>query len=539
MNIVGGVIVIPRSILAAVTLCAGLCAAQTYDLIIAGGRVIDGTGNAWFHADVGVRGGAVAAIGRLGHAQAKKVIDANGRFVTPGFVDMMGGSTEPLLASRRSAESKLRQGITTMLAGEGGSVVPSKQWPRFRDWFQALEKQGIPLNVVHNVGAAQVRRMVIGDENRAPTPAELDRMRALVREAMEDGAVGVSTALIYPPGTYATTGEIVNLVKVAGEFGGIYLTHMRNESFAVLDAVAESIEIGSQAGVPVHIFHLKAAGESNWPLMRKSIDLIQSARDRGQDVTADIYPYIRNGIGLGSFLHPRHYGKGADRFLRTLADPAVRASLRKEVESTADWENWYRHVGSSWDNVLVASTGPRGDKRLEGKSIAEIAKLLSKDEWTTFFDLVAAGGASVNPKSMNEEQKHMALRTEWISVCTDAAPTDIATATGSHPRAFGSFVRVLSKYVRDEKVLSWEAAIRKMSSLAANRLSMFDRGKIAPGMAADILVFDPARLDDKASFTNPLALAEGLDYVIVNGVAVIDSKQFSSANPGRVLRHRR
>jgi N-acyl-D-aspartate/D-glutamate deacylase len=516
-------------------LAAGWAKAQPYDLLIAGGRILDGSGNAWFDADVAVRNGAVAAIGRIGGGQARRVIDARGRYVMPGFVDMMGGSTEPLRTSRASAESKLRQGITTMLAGEGGSVAPSERWPRYRDWFSALEKQGIPLNVVHNVGAAQVRRMVMGVENRAPSASELDKMRALVRQAMEDGAVGLSTALIYPPGTYATTDELVALAKVVGEFGGLYLTHMRNESFAVLDAVRESIEIGRKAGIPVHIFHLKAAGEENWPLMRKAVELIESTRHAGQDVTADIYPYIRNGIGLGSFLHPRHYGKGADPFLSTLKDPAVRAELRKEVESTSDWENWYRHVGSNWDNVLVASVGS-GDKRFEGKSIAEIARLRGSGEWTTFFDLVAANNVSVNPKSMDEAQKHLALRTEWVSVCTDAAPTDIRTATGAHPRAFGSFVRVLSLYVRDEKVLSWESAVRKMSSLAANRLSLFDRGRIALGMAADIVVLDAGRLADRASFTNPLAFPEGISYVLVNGVPVIDGGRLTDANPGRVLR---
>lgn len=522
--------------LACLALACGLATAQPFDLVVAGGRVIDGSGNAWYRADIGVRQGKIAAIGALANAATSRRIDARGMAVAPGFVDMMGASSEPLLADRRSAESKLRQGITTLLAGEGNSVAPSEKWPRFSTYFKALEAKGIPINAAHNVGAAQIRRMVIGVENRAPTPAELDRMRRHVEEAMQDGAVGVSTALIYPPGTYATTAELVELVKVAGKYGGIYLTHMRNESHAVLDAIRESMEIGTKSGAPVHVFHLKAAGEENWPKMAEAIRLIQSARDRGQDVTADIYPYVRNGIGLGSFLHPRHYGKGAAPFLKTLADPNVRAALRKEVESTSDWENWYRHVGRNWDNVLVASVGAGVDKRFEGKSVAAIAKLRGADEWTAFFDLVASGEVSVNPKSMNEDQKHQAFRTEWVSVCTDAAPVAIDKATGAHPRAFGSFPRVLAKYVRDDKVLSLESAVRKMSSLAANRLGLWDRGRIAPGMAADLVVFDPAKIQDMASFEKPLAFPVGMPYVIVNGAVAIDNGVFTAANGGRVLR---
>jgi N-acyl-D-aspartate/D-glutamate deacylase len=518
-------------------LAAG-AAAQSYDLVLRNGRILDGSGNAWYRADLAISGGRIAAVGRIDAARARRAIDIAGHFVAPGFVDMMGATSEPLLADRAAAESKLRQGITTLLAGEGGSVAPSERWPRFEPYFRELEARGIAINVVHNVGAAQVRRMVLGVENRAPSPQELDRMRVLVDEAMRDGAVGLSTALIYPPGTYAGTAELVELARVAGRYGGIYLTHMRNESYAVLDAVRESMEIGEKAGVPVHIFHLKAAGEDNWPLMQKAVDLIQAARDGGRDVTADIYPYVRNGIGLGSFLHPRHYGKGAAPFVATLRDPAVRRALRDEVESTGDWENWYRHVGRNWDNVLVASVGAGTDKKFEAKSVAAIAKMRGVDEWTAFFDLVAAGEVSVNPRSMNEEQKHLALRTEWVSVCTDAAPTAMAKATGAHPRTFGSFPRVLAHYVREGKVISWEAAIRKMSSLAANRLGLYDRGRIAPGLAADLVVFDPEKVQDKATFENPLQHPEGIPYVIVNGAPVIDGGRFTAANPGRVLRRR-
>lgn len=509
-----------------------------FDLLITGGRVVDGSGNAWYRADVGIRGGRIAAIGSLRGKPARRTIDARNHVVAPGFVDMMGASSEPLLADRTSAESKLRQGITTLLAGEGNSTAPSAKWPTFDAYFRALEAQGIPINTIHNVGAAQVRRQVIGVENRAPTEAEMAKMRGLVEQAMKDGAVGFSTALIYPPGTYATTAELVEMAKVVGRYGGIYLTHMRNESNAVLDAITESIRIGREGGVPVHIFHLKAAGQDNWPRMQRAIDTIQGARDLGLDVTADIYPYIRNGLGLISLIHPKYFGKGAEPFLKTLADPQVRAALRKEIESTTDWENWYRHVGSDWNNILVASVGGTLDKAYEAKSIAEIAKLRGASEWDTFFDLAATNSVSVNPKSMNEEQKNLAFRTEWVSLCTDAPPT-LITATGAHPRAFGSFPRVLAHYVRDEHVLSLEAAIRKMSSLPANRLGLYDRSRIAPGMAADLVIFNPETVKDTATFEKPLRFPEGIPHVIVNGVAVIDAGRFVSANPGKVLRYRR
>ncbi len=513
--------------------------AQDFDLLILGGRVVDGSGNPWFRADVGLRDGRIAALGPLANRSARRTLHAPGLVVAPGFLDMMGTSSEPLLADRNSALSKLRQGITTILAGEGASAAPrtSGDWRTFGEYFALLEKTGLPLNVVHNVGAAQVRRVVIGEENRAPTPDQLAQMRAHVEQAMRDGVVGLSTALIYPPGTYASTDELVEMAKVAARYGGVYLTHMRNESGALLDAIRESIEIGEKGGLPVHIFHLKAAGQDNWPLIHKAIQLIQGARERGLDVTADIYPYLRNGLGIGSLVPPRHYAAGTEPFLKTLRDPKVRAGLRQEIETTANWENWYRHVGQNWDNILVAQVGPEGDKRFEGKSVAAIAKLRATDPWTAFFDLVEQGNVSVNPLSMNEEQKHAALRAEWVSVCTDAPPT-LPTATGAHPRAFGSFPRLLSKYVREDRILTLEGAVRRMTSLPANTLRLYDRGRIALGLPADLVLFDPLRVRDTATFTNPLSLPEGLPYVIVNGKLAIDNGSLTAENGGVVLRLR-
>jgi N-acyl-D-aspartate/D-glutamate deacylase len=451
--------------------------------------------------------------------------------VQPLLVDMMGGTTLPLLLDPLTAQSKLRQGVTTMMAGEGDSMAPQDErtikelnlpaaishWTTFEEYDRMLDAKGIGINVIHNVGAAQVRRVVIGDEDREPTPEQMAKMKDIVAKAMQDGSVGLSTALIYPPGTYAKTEEIVGLAKVTAEHGGVYFSHMRNESGQLLEAIQETIRIGEEARLPVHIYHLKAAGENNWPLMTKALLLIQSARNRGVDITADIYPYIRNGIGLGSFIHPKHYANGPDAFLPTLSDPKVRIELRREIETTTNWENWYHHVGKKWDNVLVVQVPPKVDKRYEGKSVQEIAALRSTDVWDTFFYLVQQGGVDVDPKSMNEEQKQQALRAPFVSIGSDAEPMNPATSTYAHPRTFGTFPRILAKYVREEKVISLENAIREMTSLPANQLKLWNRGRIAPGLAADLVLFDPAKVADTATFEKPLSYSVGMEYVFING----------------------
>ena len=524
---------------------------EPFDVLILDARIVDGAGNPWMRGDIGLRDDRIAEVGHLDGREALRTIDAADRVVSPGFIDMMGQASQVLVTDPPSAESKLRQGITTYLSGEGGSPAPQSEatlstppivdgdtlrWQTYAEYFAIIESFGIPINVVHDVGLTQVRRVVLGDGDVRPDLAEIEEMKILVRQAMEDGAVGVSTSLIYPPAIYADTDELIEMARVAGEYGGVYFTHMRNESHAVLDAIREALEIGEGAAVPVHIYHLKAAGQENWPLMVQAIALIDSARTAGMDVTADIYPYIRNGIGLGSFLHPRHYSEGTGPFLATLDDPELRRSLRREVESTADWENWYRHVGMAWDNVLIVSAPATIDQRVIGRSVAGAAEILGTSEWDAFFDLVKAGGVSVNPRSMNEEQKWQALRAEWVMIDTDASPVNPATSASSHPRAFGAFPRVIRKYVREDGVITLEDAVRRMTSLAAHRLGLHDRGLIAPGMAADLLIFDPEKVVDRADFGDPMRYAEGMDYVFVNGVAVIDDGVLSSAKPGRLLR---
>ena len=523
-----------------------------FDVLLINARVVDGAGNPWFRADVGVRGDRIAAVGRLAGREAHRTIDVAGRVVSPGFVDMMGQASLVLITDPASADSKLRQGITTYLSGEGSSPAPQSdetlsnppvidgdtlRWRRYSEYFAILESYGIPINVVHDVGLTQVRRVVLGDEDVAPTPEQLEQMKALVREGMEDGAVGVSTSLIYPPAIYASTDELVALSAVAGEYGGVYFTHMRNESHAVLDAIREAITIGEGANVPVHIYHLKAAGQRNWPLMDQALALIDSVRAAGLDVTADIYPYVRNGIGLGSFLHPRHYARGTDAFLATLGDPALRAELQSEVEIDSDWENWFQHVGMDWNNVLIVSASDAVDPRVVNRSVAEAAEVLGTDPWNAVFDLVQAGGVSVNPLSMNEEQKWAALRAPFVMIDTDASPVNPASVSSTHPRAFGAFPRVIAKYVREDGVITLEEAVRRMTSLAAHRLGLYDRGIVAPGMAADLVVFDPAQLRDVADFGADATLySEGVDYLFVNGGLVIDEGEMTEAKPGRLLK---
>ena len=523
-----------------------------FDVLITGARVIDGTGNPWFRADVGIRGDLIAEVGSLGGRDAARTIEARDRIVSPGFIDMMGQSSLVLITDPLSAESKLRQGITTYLSGEGGSPAPQSfetqstpliidgdtvRWHTYAEYFAIMERFGIPINVVHDVGLTQVRRVVLGEGDVQPTAAQLEEMKTLVRQAMEDGAVGTSTSLIYPPAVYASTEELIELTRVAGEYGGVYFTHMRNESHAVLEAIREAITIGEAAGVPVHIYHLKVAGQDNWPLMTEALALIDSARAGGMDVTADIYPYIRNGIGLGSFLHPRHYAEGTDAFLTMLSDSELRGRLRQEVESTSDWENWYRHVGMDWNNVLIVATSDSVDPNVINRSIVGAAEVLGTDPWNAFFDLVQAGGVSVNPQSMNEEQKWQALRADFVMIDTDASPVNPATTASSHPRAFGAFPRVIAKYVREDSVLTLEDAVRRMSSLAAHRLGLYTRGVVAPGMIADLVVFDEGELRDEADFgADAMQYALGVDYLLVNGTLVIDDGQLMESRPGRLLK---
>ncbi len=516
--------------------------AATFDLVVRGGRIVDGTGAPSYVADVGIHDGHITKIGRIADAaEAKETIDATGSIVAPGFIDMMGQNASPLIDNPKMALDLLTQGITTINAGEGWSAAPlsaeegeRRGWTTMAEYFALLELQGLPVNVVQTVGHATVRRIVIGNTERRPSEEELERMRQLVREGMEAGAIGLSTALIYPPAVYATTKEIWELAMVAGQYGGRYYTHMRNEGDRLLEAINEALEIGEKGGTPVHIFHLKAAGQQNWGKMQQAIARIKAARSAGQQVTADIYPYVNNGLGIKALIHPRHFQSGFGAFRKRLDDPQFRAEIRREMETTDGWENWYRHVGHDWSRVIIGQSGDARYADLLGQSVAAIAKAKQEDVWDTFFNLVTSGAFAL-PQSMTDANKIMAMRQEFVSFCTDVGPAD-GSGSASHPRAFGAFPRMLSRYVRDLGVISLEQAVSQASAAAANDVMAFDRGRISEGLAADLIVFDYDRITDKADFVHPDALSEGMQHVIVNGVITLKDGTFAGARPGHVLR---
>lgn len=516
-------------------------AAEKFDLVIKGGRIVDGTGAPWYFGDIAIHEGKIVRIGRIDATAATRTIDATGLIVAPGFIDMMGQTATPMLESSATAANLLAQGITTINCGEGVSDAPlddeaAKRAGRqtMAEYFQFLDMHGMAVNAVQTVGHTQVRQMVLGSIDRRPTSDELDRMKALVREGMEAGAIGLSTALIYPPAVYATTEEISELAAVAGQYGGRYFTHMRNEGEHLLEAIDEAMQIGRAAKTPVHIFHLKAAGRQNWEKMELAIAKIKVSRSAGEQVTADIYPYINNGLGIAAMIHPRHFAEGETKLNERLSDPALQATIRKEMETEGGWENWYRHIGSDWDKLVVGSAADQRYVPLVGQSLGAIAKARNEDPWVTFFNLVAAN-AFVLPESMTEANVIRAMKQEFVSFCTDVGPAGGSTIA-SHPRAFGAFPRVFGRYVRDQGVISLERAVAQASAVAANEIMAFDRGRIAIGLAADVIVFDYDRFTDRATFAEPQRLADGMKQVIVNGEVVLDNGKITNRRPGRILR---
>ncbi|MCA9128183.1 MAG: serine hydrolase, partial [Planctomycetales bacterium] len=516
--------------------------AKKFDIVILNGRVVDGTGAPWFQADLGILDGKIAEIGRIAPDSAVETIDAKGLIVAPGFIDMMGQTATPMLRDPSTAINLLTQGITTINAGEGSSAAPvgefeAKQlgWQNMAEYFQMLDSMGLPVNVVQTIGHTQVRSLVVGEDDRRPSEAELESMKQLVREAMQAGAIGVSTALIYPPAVYATTEEIGALASVAGEYGGRYYTHMRNEGDQLLEAIDEALEIGRVGNTPVHIFHLKAAGQNNWGKMQLAIARIKAARAEGQQVTADIYPYVNNGLGIDALIHPRHFGEGRTKFQTRLAnDQELRAEVRREMEKLGGWENWYRHAGSNWERIIIGNTTDSRYREFAGMSVAAIAKATGDDVWDVFFKLCAASTFAL-PETMSEANKIFAMQQPFVSFCTDVGPAG-GNRSASHPRSYGSFPRLLSRYVRDLGAISLERAVAQASAAAANNIMVFDRGRIAEGLAADVVVFDFDQLADKADFKNPHAVSVGMKHVIVNGQTVMSDGKYTGHRPGRVLR---
>src|SRR5579871_2893442 len=529
-----------------------------FDLIIRNGHIIDGTGSPWYSGDIGIRNGKIAAIGFLGAAQATRTIDAHGMVVAPGFIDMLGQSEMTILVNPH-LPSKIFQGITTEFTGEGGTIAPLNDaiikadqvsfdhykihpdWTTFAQYFARLEKQGMGINLGTYVGATQVRRVVLGDDNRAPSPAELEQMKALVRDAMQDGAVGLSTALQYAPAPYATTEELIALASESAKFGGVYATHMRSEGSAITAAIDEAIRIGREANIPVEIWHLKAAGKPQWGQMPAIIAQIEKARASGIDISANTYAYPAWFNTFSAFIPPWAHDGGDAKLVERLKDPATRARIRKEMETpSTEWDNEWQEIAGP-EAILVSVVQNPQLLPLQGKTIADIAKLWNKDAFDTIFDLLIQDNAftEVAVFGMSEPDVALALQQPWVSVDNDSqgtAPDGLLGQEHPHPRAYGTFPRILRKYVREEKQLKLEDAIRKFTALPAQRMRLGDRGVLKTGMWADVVIFDPQTITDRATFENPNQLSEGMQYVLVNGVPVIDSGKATNALPGKVLR---
>ena len=528
-----------------------------FDLVITRGHIIDGTGSPWYGGDLGIREGKIAAIGNLAAASRQRTIDAAGKVVAPGFIDMLGQSERTILVDPR-LPSKIYQGITSEITGEGDSVAPlndailesdrsgyeyykiTADWRNFRQYFARLEKQSIGINFASYVGATQVRRMVLGDDDKRPTQEQLEQMQALVREAMKDGTVGISTALQYPPAPYAKTEELIALASEAAKFGGIYATHLRNEGDSVLEAIDEALRIGREAHIPVEIWHIKVAGKNNWGRMPEVVAKINVARAAGSDVTADTYAYTAWYNDFSAFIPPWAHDGGTAKLVERLQDPTTREKIRKDLlTASRDWDNEWQEIPGP-DAIMIGAVENPNLLPLQGKRLSEIAKLWNKDPLDALFDfLIQDPSTGVAVFAMSQPDVTLALQQPWVSIDNDSegtSPEGILGRAHPHPRAYGTFPRILAKYVRAEKVLSLEDAIRKFSALPAQRIRLTDRGVLKAGMWGDVVVFDPASVHDRATFDNPNQLSEGMDYVLVNGVPVIDQGKMTGALPGKVLR---
>jgi dihydroorotase/N-acyl-D-amino-acid deacylase len=534
---------------------AALMAAATgpFDVILAGGRVVDGTGAPWFRADVGIRGDRIAAIGDLSTAQAKRRVDASKLVVAPGFIDMLGQSEFNVMVDPRAA-SKITQGITTEITGEGHSIAPVNEkmlaadeaiftyygfrpgWTTLAGYFDAFEKKGVAINLATFVGAGGVREVVLGREERAPSPEELKRMEALVAEAMEDGALGLSTSLLYVPSNYATTEEIIALAKVARRHGGSYITHQRNEGFGIDESLDEVFRIAREADIPTEVYHLKTAGPKAWGMMPAVLKRIEEARAQGLDVVADVYPWTASSNSLHATLPYWARAGSKDEMVARLRDPAARRKVRDELALDDAWA-----LENGPARILIADTLDASLARYEGKNLDEVAKAEGKHPADALMDLVIAdkGNTSKITFSMNEDDVRAAVKHPLVSFCTDsgASATDgIFSKERNHPRGWGSMPRILGRYVREEKLLSLEEAIRKMTSLPATRMRLDGRGQVREGFFADLVVFDPETIIDRSTYVNPWQYSAGIPYVMINGRLVVDGGRITDARPGRILR---
>jgi N-acyl-D-aspartate/D-glutamate deacylase len=524
-------------------------AGRPFDLLITNARVVDGTGAPARPGAVGVRDGRIAAVGQV-NGPAARTIDAGGRVLAPGFIDPHSHSDYALLTDG-NAESKIRQGVTTEVIGESGSVAPQKPtpergWSDFAGYFAAIERSKIAVNLLSYVGLGQVREFVMGNDERAPTSDELSKMTALVADAMRQGAYGVSTGLIYSPNAYAKLDELIALARPAAAAGGIYASHLRYDGEKLRDGIEEAIAIGERARIPVHVFHLKVTGAPNFGRMKEVIALVEAAQKRGVEISADQYPYVASSTGLSQTIPPWAHEGGGARLAERLEDPALRARIRKEMDDPhPTWENRLISAGT-WHNVQIASVPARtgiesGYKRYEGRRVDEAAKEAGKDPYDFVFDMLIANRGSIGCVwfIINEDDLKLAMRQPWVSIGSDGS----ALATSGplrngvpHPRNFGTFPRVLAKYVREEHVLTLEEAVHKMTALTAKQMHIADRGTIKEGMAADLVLFDPDTVADKATFTDPFQYSVGVSTVIVNGHLVLDNGRHTGERPGVVIR---
>ncbi len=544
--------------LCAVLLLGMSAKAQDFDVLITNGHIIDGTGSPWYSGDIGIRNGRIAAIGSLHGATARKAIDAHGMIVAPGFIDMLGQSEISILVNPH-LPSKIYQGITTEITGEGNSVAPlndaivqadhigyehygiTPDWRTFDQYFARLEKQGMGINLASYVGATQVRRMVLGDVDRVPSATELEQMKQLVREAMQQGTVGLSTSLQYAPAPYASTEELIALAGEASKFGGIYATHMRSESDDVLTALDEAIRIGREANIPVEVWHIKAAGKQNWGRMPDIVAKIDAARTSGLDISANTYAYTAWFNTFSAFVPPWAHDGGDAKLVERLKDPATRAKIRKEMEDpNGKWDNEWQEIPGP-EAILISVVQNPKLLPLQGKTLAEVAKSWNKEPIEALFDILIQDQAftSVAVFGMSQSDVDLAVMQPWVSFDNDSQGTSPEGLLGKehpHPRAYGTFPRVLRKYVREEHRLSLEDAIRKFSALPAQKMRLADRGVLKEGLWADVVVFDPNTIHDAATFEDPNQLSVGMQYVLVNGVPVIEAGKMTNALPGKVLR---
>lgn len=533
-------------------------AAPEYDIIIRNGRVIDGTGRAGFNADVAIKDDRIARIGNLRSANAYREIDARGQVVAPGFIDMLGQSEQYVLIDPR-AMSKVMMGVTTEITGEGESIAPvndrilkeqedfnrrfnlTVDWRTFDEYFKRLDKQGAGVNLGSFVGATQVREYVIGYDNRPPTATELGQMKKIVADAMKDGALGVSTSLQYVPARFAKTDEIVELAKVAHQYGGIYITHQRSEANAIDDSMKEVFEIARRANIPAEIWHFKTAYKKNWGRMPEMLQRIAAARRRGLKITANVYPYVAGSTSLSACLPPWALEGGTDKMIARLKDAATRERLKKEISADSkDWENIYLGSGGP-SGILIGSVTNRDLERWQGKRLAEIAAAHDKDPLDALLDFIIAdhGQTGAIFFMMQESDMKAALKSPFVSICTDsgARATDgPLSGSKSHPRGWGTYPRILGRYVRDERLMPLELAIHKMTGLPASNVGLKQRGLLREGYFADITIFDPKTVIDRATFEQPNQYPVGINFVIVNGQIEVDNGQRTPALAGRVLR---